>query len=127
MHDFWMVTGRCAYPAGCEKYITGCDHTCPTPNEYPALPPDRIAGAWSKKRLLLGEAGGPALLTNSHWAAGIAGNAFTAESHIHPQTPAIAPFHLSFPFEVFRPRDQRMCREAFDCRPTDSSSFCREQ
>jgi glycosyltransferase involved in cell wall biosynthesis len=119
MHDFYMVTGRCAYPAGCEKYITGCDHTCPTPNEYPALPPDQIADAWSKKRLLLGEPQGPWVLTNSLWAAGIASRAFAADAHHHPRIPPVAPFHLSFPLDVFRPRDKRMCREAFDL-PADS-------
>ncbi len=113
MHDFWTITGRCGYPAGCEKFLTGCDRTCPTPEEYPALPPDEIAGAWAKKRLLLGGAQGPAILSNSHWAAGIVSAALMADSPRHVRTPPVAPFHLSFPLEVFRPRDQRMCREAF--------------
>jgi hypothetical protein len=48
MHDLWLLTGRCAYTAGCEKYLTGCDDTCPTPAEYPALDPAKIAEAWKK-------------------------------------------------------------------------------
>jgi glycosyltransferase involved in cell wall biosynthesis len=52
MHDLWLLTGRCAYTGGCEKLWDGCDETCPTPNEYPELAPDRIAGAWAQKRVL---------------------------------------------------------------------------
>jgi hypothetical protein len=32
LHDTWMLTGRCVYPGSCEKYISGCDASCPTPN-----------------------------------------------------------------------------------------------
>jgi len=112
MHDFWAVTGRCAYPGGCEKYQSGCDHTCPTPNEYPALPPEEIAGAWAKKRLLLGAPTGPALLASSQWAEGMVRRAFAATPNPSYRTPPIARFRLSFPLEVFRPRDKAMCREA---------------
>jgi glycosyltransferase involved in cell wall biosynthesis len=119
LHDFWSITGRCAYPSGCDKYSTGCDHSCPTPNEYPALPPDQIAGAWRTKRLLLGEPGGPAILANSQWAAGIARDALSVPPGGHSRTPAIATFQLSFPLETFRPRERRLCREAFGL-PEDS-------
>jgi glycosyltransferase involved in cell wall biosynthesis len=113
MHDFWAMTGRCAYPGGCEKYLTGCDHTCPTPDEYPALAPEKISGAWWKKRLAFGEPGGPAILASTAWAAEIARKTFAAAAHDHQRTPGIAEFHLSFPLEVFRPRDKRTCRETF--------------
>jgi glycosyltransferase involved in cell wall biosynthesis len=113
MHDFWTLTGRCAYPNGCEKYIAGCDDSCPTPDEYPALAPEKIADAWWKKRFTFGEERGPAILASTQWAAEIARSAFRASAHNHQLTPAIAAFQLSFPLEVFRPRDKQMCREAF--------------
>ena len=113
MHDFWAVTGRCAYPGACEKYLTGCDHTCPTPDEYPALPPEEIAGAWREEAADAGRARrGPALLANSQWAAGMVRRRFRGDAE--PELPAhrrSLAFHLSFPLEVFRPRDKRMCRE----------------
>jgi glycosyltransferase involved in cell wall biosynthesis len=112
LHDYWPLTGRCAYPSACEKYFTGCDHTCPTPDQYPALPPLQIADAWSKKRLAFAQPQGPAILASSQWAGEIATNAFRAVSDAVPRPP-IVPFQLSFPLDVFRPRDKRMCREVF--------------
>jgi hypothetical protein len=92
LHDFWALTGRCAFPAGCDRYLAGCDHHCPTPNEYPALPPDRIAGAWSGKRLIFGEAQGPAILASTHWAAELAHSAFAATTAEHPAFRRSRPF-----------------------------------
>jgi len=66
-HDFWWVTGRCAYTHGCEKLLEGCDASCPTPNEYPALEPERIAGAWLQKRTLLAQHPNIVLVANSKW------------------------------------------------------------
>src|SRR4029078_3214660 len=39
LYDYWPLTGRCAHPKQCMKYKDGCDHTCPTPHEYPSLGP----------------------------------------------------------------------------------------
>ncbi|MEO8593428.1 MAG: glycosyltransferase [Candidatus Solibacter sp.] len=108
MHDFWAITGRCVYPGDCEKYLTGCDHTCPTADEYPVLAPERIAQEWRKKRMMLGSAG-PALLMNSAWTAAVAQRALKFSSAT-AQTP-VAGIRPSFPLEIFRPRDRRMCRE----------------
>ena len=46
LHDAYLFTGRCAYPGNCQLYLTGCNETCPTATEYPALDPSLIAGAW---------------------------------------------------------------------------------
>ncbi len=66
-HDMWAFTGRCAYSYGCERFIAGCDAACPTPRQYPALPPGRIAGAWELRRQIL--AGAPRLagVAPSRW------------------------------------------------------------
>src|SRR5262249_17054677 len=68
LHDLWLLTGHCAYPLDCRKYLTGCDATCPRPDEYPRLEPVKIAGAWDNKRTLL-QSNLPMLLANSEWAA----------------------------------------------------------
>lgn len=69
LHDMWSFSGRCAYSYDCRKFITGCDATCPTPDEYPALRPGRIAGAWQARRRALGK--NPALVAvcPSQWLA----------------------------------------------------------
>jgi glycosyltransferase involved in cell wall biosynthesis len=71
LHDFWWLTGRCAYTAGCRKFEFGCDGTCPTPTEYPQLKPDKIADAWQQKRGLLGNTNA-VLLANSAWTKAFA-------------------------------------------------------
>ncbi len=49
LHDMWSFTGRCAYSYECDKFITGCDTDCPTPNETPALAPEKIRAAWEER------------------------------------------------------------------------------
>lgn len=50
LHDMWSFTGRCAYNNNCRKFISGCDSTCPTPNEYPALSPNLIERSWKIRK-----------------------------------------------------------------------------
>jgi glycosyltransferase involved in cell wall biosynthesis len=52
LHDMWSFTGRCAYSYDCRRFITGCDASCPTPMEMPALAPERIRPAWEERRAL---------------------------------------------------------------------------
>ena len=54
MHDFYMLTGRCAYFGDCRKHLDmSCDQTCPTFFDYPTLSVSRIAGALHAKAKLL--------------------------------------------------------------------------
>ena len=106
LHDFWLITGRCGYPLGCENYLTGCNENCPTPHEYPPLEPAEIAGAWRAKRQLL-EIPGLALLANSKWTAEVGRRAVGAGS----QAPRVETFRLSFPMERYRPLDRTKCRK----------------
>ena len=69
LHDMWSFTGRCAYNYDCRKFITGCDSSCPTPDEYPALPPDRIGPAWRLRRRVLARNPGLVAVTPSQWLA----------------------------------------------------------
>lgn len=72
MHDCYWVTGRCGYPGSCGKFISGCDHHCPTPGEYPKLAPDQIAKAWrARSDLFAGQEAIP-LATNSKWSKSVA-------------------------------------------------------
>ncbi|RZK81650.1 MAG: glycosyl transferase family 1, partial [Methylobacterium sp.] len=67
LHDLFPLTGRCCHPRACTRAIAGCDATCPGPDEYPQLAPNRIAGMHARKRAVLSGPAGPWLLANSDW------------------------------------------------------------
>jgi len=108
LHDFWLITGRCAYPGDCTKFLAGCDEKCPTPNEYPRLHPREIAGAWNTKRSLFHNHS-PILLANSHWAADYVRRALAAGP---PGNEArVETFQLSFDLDTFQPHDKKFSRK----------------
>jgi glycosyltransferase involved in cell wall biosynthesis len=72
MHDCYLVTGRCAYPGSCSLYQMGCDESCPTAEEYPALAPNKIAVAWHLRREIFGGDTGIPLAANSTWTLDMA-------------------------------------------------------
>ena len=76
MHDLHLITGRCTYPGDCDRYLSGCDENCPTPGEYPALAPDRIAGAWKLRRELFNRSNLVKLVSNSEYVRKLASHAF---------------------------------------------------
>jgi glycosyltransferase involved in cell wall biosynthesis len=106
LHDFWMLTGRCAYAGDCTKYRDGCDESCPTTADYPALEPDRISAAWEQKREILGSDTAPVLLANSAYTAQTARDMLARQSQ-----PDICPIALGVPTDVFYPRDVGVCRK----------------
>lgn len=117
LHDLWMVTGRCAYPGGCEKYRGGCDATCPTSHEPPPLEPERIHDAWLSKRRLLASPQAPVLLGDSEWTTRFAREALKAgpsEAMFEGILPRLGAIRYGFPLDVFRPRDRRLCRELWN-------------
>ena len=69
LHDMWSFSGRCAYSYDCHKFLTGCDATCPTPDEYPALAPSLIATAWQERRRLLEDHSALIAVCPSRWLA----------------------------------------------------------
>lgn len=103
LHDLFLVTGRCASPSGCPIIAEGCDARCPSPNAYPQVLPERIAGAYAEKRAILVERGGPLLLAASAWteAAAIA---------LAPAGARVDRIDLAFPTGVFRPRSRTTLR-----------------
>ena len=76
MHDCYFATGRCAYPGECRLHETGCDTTCPTAAEYPALPAAQIPGAWRHRRELFSGPEGIPLASNSRWTLDVARRSF---------------------------------------------------
>ena len=104
LHDMWSFTGRCAYSYDCERYRDGCDSRCPTPTEYPALEPQRIAPAWRSRQRLLAHHPDIVAVTPSHWLAHAASTGLWREHRVE-----VVPYGLSL--DVFRPIDRAVARK----------------
>jgi glycosyltransferase involved in cell wall biosynthesis len=50
-HDFWPMTGHCAFPMRCDGYLEGCK-SCPDPIRYPAESKEKIPGLFELKRAI---------------------------------------------------------------------------
>ncbi|WP_026882548.1 glycosyltransferase [Clostridium akagii] len=48
LHDQWSMTGRCAFPFDCNKWIKGC-YSCEHLNEYPKSYIDKSKRLWIEK------------------------------------------------------------------------------
>lgn len=109
-HDFWLFTGRCAYMGSCRKFLQACDESCPTPNEYPSVPPAEIGPAFSAKRSFLSQARRLSIMANSDWAAERAQLALSTGAG---QQIPVNRIKLGFPVEVFDAIDRAQARAAF--------------
>lgn len=105
LHDMWSFTGRCGYAGACRRYLRGCDWTCPTAGDYPALPRALIAQAWRERRRVFLEAPGLTAASPSRWLA-----ARAAEGLWRDHTVEVIPNGL--PLDRFRPLDRREARRA---------------
>ncbi|WP_333783536.1 glycosyltransferase [Candidatus Methylomirabilis limnetica] len=47
--DSWLVTGHCACPGQCDRWLRGCGH-CPDLEREPAIPRDATAFNWRRKQ-----------------------------------------------------------------------------
>lgn len=103
LHDAYLFTGRCAYPGSCTLYLTGCNETCPTATQYPALEPALIAGAWQTRREIFGGADGIEVVANSQWSRKMFQTALPTVGHI-------ATVELSANEDVFKPGDKHAAR-----------------
>ena len=105
LHDMWSFTGRCAYSYDCRKFIDGCDSSCPSPGEYPALAPERIEDAWRRRRALLAGAATLVGVCPSRWLAAEARAGLWGRRRVE-----VIPNGL--PLETYRPVDRKTARAA---------------
>ena len=105
LHDAFLYTGRCAYPGDCRLYLTGCNATCPTADQYPKLAPERIADAWRLRRELFGGRQGIDVVANSQWNRRM----FLAAL---PMAHSVETIELGANEAVFCPGDKRAARLA---------------
>jgi glycosyltransferase involved in cell wall biosynthesis len=116
LHDFWLLTGRCAYTGPCGRYLSGCDENCPTPGEYPDLAPALIRDAWQRKRQLLRGPQAPTVLANSTWSL-----QFAAEVMRNlgiSRDDRLARIKLGVPVHLFKHQDRAESRRALGLSPT---------
>lgn len=69
LHDFWLLTGHCAFPTvrGCDRWMAGC-HSCPGLRDYPvSWLADGSARAWQARRRALAALPQLTLLALSPW------------------------------------------------------------
>jgi len=104
VHDAYLYTGRCAYPGTCRLYLTGCNETCPTADQYPKLAPSLIADAWQARRDIFGGALGIEIVANSHWSKKMFLTAL-------PACQQVEAIHLGADELVFRPGDKLTARQ----------------
>lgn len=65
LHDTWVLTGHCAHPLECERWLTGCE-TCPYLDRYVPLHGDQAAENFALKRRVLAQSA-LAYATPSRW------------------------------------------------------------
>lgn len=67
MHDFWLMTGHCAYiNQSCDRWKTGCGN-CPRLNQYPAAKFDNTKANWKWKATLFVDMPNVTLVPVSYW------------------------------------------------------------
>lgn len=110
MHDMWSFTGRCAYNGDCPKFVSGCDADCPTPDEYPALAPSRIAGEWSLRSTMIDSSHRATAVAPSRWLCA------QAEAGVWAGRVVRIPYGL--PLDVFTPHPRDAARAELGW-PTD--------
>ena len=96
-HDFWPVTGHCAFlPAeGCPRFGEKCGcHDCPMAGAYPKTLIDRSAANYARKRSLL-EPLAPYMEIRavSRWQAELLKKSFLRKARITVRHPAIDPVY----------------------------------
>jgi glycosyltransferase involved in cell wall biosynthesis len=101
----WSFTGRCAYNYDCKKFLSGCDSTCPTPEEHPPLAPDKIAQAWDERRRMLSSNPKLMAVAPSRWLAREAREGLWAGHRVE-----VIPYGL--PLNVYHPVKRAVAREA---------------
>jgi glycosyltransferase involved in cell wall biosynthesis len=107
LHDFWSITGRCAYPGDCTQYHTGCDEKCPTQQEYPIIPADQIKPAWEKKIASHKSESAPILAGVSRYVEEVLKTRFLSE----PAKPQVTRVKCPLDLGIFKPRDKATCRD----------------
>jgi len=117
LHDAYLYTGRCAYPGDCRLFLTGCNATCPTADEYPKLAPGLISSAWQIRREIFSGPHGVEVVANSHWNRSMFRTAM-------PSCRSVETIHLAADEFTFKPGDKAAARAYFGLPPDKPVVLC---
>lgn len=124
MHDMWLITGRCAYNKGCDKFLRLCDDRCPTYDEYPQEPPELIS-TFHRRKTKLRSLSDFNVLANSEW---MAGRVMEAERARYPSGVggSRAPMVLTPPSDIakFLKVDRKLARQSLGLEPSAHIILC---
>lgn len=101
-HDMWPMTGHCHASLECERWKTGCG-SCPHPETYPAVRRDATAIEWRLKKWAYARSTF-SIVAPSRWLCDRIRDSLLGGFQVHH-----IPHGLDL--EVFKPLDQRKCRE----------------
>lgn len=66
LSDLWPITGHCAFPGDCNRWMTGCG-SCPSLSAYPAISIDTTAYLWALKKRLYRKFADLTVVAPSSW------------------------------------------------------------
>ena len=105
LHDSWMLTGRCASPGPCSRWITGCGK-CPDLQRPPVMPRDATAENWKRKQGIYSQSS-LRIATPTHWLMDQAKRSMLAPAIIEAR---VIPNGINL--EIFRPMEKNQARAA---------------
>jgi glycosyltransferase involved in cell wall biosynthesis len=83
LHDMWAITGGCAHAFTCQKYITGCDHSCqckwPMSNQARHLAKHN----WQLRANVYRELKNVVFVTPSRWLSGECRKGLLKDKQVH--------------------------------------------
>lgn len=110
LHDMWSITGRCAYPFFCKKWITGCQY-CEVLEAYPKTYIDTTNFMWQKKKNTFLTGWNPLIISPSRWLAERVRESYLKEFQIK-----VIPNGIDV--NKFKPKNKRVVREKY-CIPNN--------
>lgn len=99
MHDFWLMTGHCAYiNSSCEKWKEGCGH-CNRLSQYPSAMWDNSASNWKWKDNIFRNMPNITLVPVSQWLANFVKHSLLKSLHSYV-------IHNGIDISIFRPYER---------------------
>lgn len=109
LHDLWLLTGHCAYPLDCPRWLSGCGQ-CPDLERYPALPRDGTRANWHRKLSIFAQVRAH-LIVPSQWVA-----EQVAQSPILRHLP-VTVVHNPVDTRIFCPGERLLARQRLGLPP----------
>lgn len=112
LHDAWLLTGHCAYPFDCERWLSGCGF-CPYLSSYPPVKRDSTMYNWQRKRTIF-ENSKLYVAAPSRWLLGMAERSILSLGIVESRV-----VHNGIDLTIFHPSDQSSARRALGLPHSD--------